>query len=115
MQTFKQQFTIAAGATNNNLVAGDILQFLPWPAKIKFWLTQTATGLQARITVGTQVVGGSGQAIRPNINAAGDIDTLRDGIGEAVGDKGDQVIVSVTNPTGAPLLVTALVTAEPIV
>ncbi len=114
MLTFRQNFTIAAGATNNNVVAGDLMQFLPFDAHLKFWQTQSAAGLETRITVATMVVGGSGQPIRPNINAAGDIVTLDDSIAESVGSQTQQVIFTVSNPTAGVLTTTVMVVATPI-
>lgn len=111
---FQRTFTIALGTTNNNLLAGDLLQFLPNDMDLKFWATQSAVGLDVTITVGTTVMGGSGQPLRPNIDAAGNVDVLRDGFGEAVGAKSEQVIVTVVNPTAGALNITLKVQATPI-
>ncbi len=114
MLTFKQNFSIGIGVTNNNLLAGDLLQFLPWDAMINIWASQSAAGLEYRITIGVIVVGGSGQPMRPNIRATGDIITDEDQLASGVGERGDQVIVTVSNPTAGILTTTCQVVAEPI-
>lgn len=112
--SFQQTFTIGAGLSNNNLLIGDLLQLLQEDMDLTFWATQSALGLEARITVGPTVVGGTGTPMRANVDATGNVDTLRDGFGSAFGAKNDQVVVAVTNPTGGPLNFTLKVQAEPV-
>lgn len=90
--------------TNNNVLSGNLIEFVPMDSLVEFFMTQSATGLVVNITSGTDTVG---LALAPNIRAA--VDTSADKIGEDVAMKGDHLIISATNPTAGTLTLFTLV------
>ncbi len=112
--TFKSNFTILLGTANANVLTGDLLAILQADYLINFWQTQSAAGLETTITIGQTVAMGSGAAVRPNINAAGDIVLDQDGLGGGVGERTDQVIWRVNNPTAGNLTTTCMARATKI-
>lgn len=89
---------IALGAFNPNVLAGNILQFLPRSSLCKYYAAQSAIGLVMDIVSGTDAIC---LGVTPNIRAT--VNTDQDMLGQDVGLKGDQQIVAVNNPTAGAL------------
>ena len=93
----QDQLTIATTG-NANIVGGTQLQLLPWPAGIRTWFTQDATGLTGRFTVGDQVIS---NRFKPNIRAAqGVIIDNEDRGPSAVANRNDNLILEMVNISG---------------
>lgn len=56
MPTIQSNVTIAAGATNENLIAGSQFEFAPYDASIELALIGSAAGLVADVSTGQDVV-----------------------------------------------------------
>jgi len=102
---------------NANLLIGNLLQFLPFDAGLKFWMVSAGaarTDLEMIITLGQMVIGGSGQPLNANTRALAELDMLRDKISQGVAAQRDQVIVSVRNTTVGAIDLTTYIEAVPI-
>lgn len=97
--------SVAANARSANLLAGQSFEFLPRPAKVDFYATGSAVGLQTDILIGGRSV----------VNAATVPGTARsplrleDGIVSAGGAGGDRLFLTVFNTTGAAIVVQVIV------
>lgn len=100
MATARVSTVIAIGTTNNNILSGDLIEFLPVNSYNKYYAAQSATGLTMTIVSGTNTLG---LALTPNIRAT--VNTNEDLMSEDTGFKGDHQIIPVTNPTAGPLTI----------
>lgn len=95
MPVIQKKVTIAAGAANDNVLAGSQFEFLPYPAKVDFGMCQSATGLIVDAYSGQDVLC---EAMEPPIFARYPINpddfTLTD-----VANAGERLKVRVRNPT----------------
>lgn len=49
--------SLAAGETNNNVLAGGAFEFIKRPARVRFWVVGDAAGeVRATIQIGTQIL-----------------------------------------------------------
>jgi len=105
--------SIAANATNPNLLTGSAFEFPQRHSKIDLGLVASATGCTARIQFGAQVIAESLAIPVWTSTSRGPIvpDDLqvRD---VAIG--GSRLVVAVTNTTGAAITVRALVATTPL-
>jgi len=100
--------SIAANATNNNILSGNLLEFLPRNSLNRYYATQSATGLNLDIVSGTDSLLLAGQ---PNIRAT--VNTDQDILAEDVALKGDHQIIPTTNTTGGALTIHFQLTTIP--
>jgi len=56
MPLIQQSVSIAANATNENVLAGSQYEYLPWNAFIEFGLNRSATGLVADVYSGSDIL-----------------------------------------------------------
>jgi len=89
---------IALGTVNNNIMNGNLLEFLPRNSMNNYYAVQSATGLIMDIVSGTDTIG---LAMTPNIRAT--LNTDQDLLGTDTGLKGDHQIIPVNNPTAGAL------------
>lgn len=97
----RQAVTVLSGTTNNNIIAGEVFEFLSRPAAVRVLVSQqivVASALEVDFNVGNVIVT---QALVPNIAVgAGVIDTDRDKLPAAVGAAGDRIQIRVREVTG---------------
>ena len=56
MPQIQGSVSIAAGATNTNVLAGSVFEYLPYNAQVEIGLQGSATGLQVTVTSGSDVL-----------------------------------------------------------
>jgi hypothetical protein len=97
----KNQVTVVAGTTNNNIIAGEVFEFLSRPAAVRLLVSQTVVVgsiIEVDFNLGN-VIGAIGY--RPNVAAAaGVVDRDRDGVPAAIGQAGDRIQVRARETTG---------------
>jgi len=101
MPVIQNNVSIAASATNENIITGSQFEYLPYNALVEFGLNGRATGLVADIYSGADIVAESfalGSANRTPIYP--DDFPLND-----VAAAGDRLKIRVRNTTGAPIVV----------
>jgi len=91
---------IALGTTTDNILAGNVYQFLPDNSFNKYYAAISAIGLVVSIVSGTDTLGLN---LIPNIRAT--VNTNEDLLAEDTGLKGDQQIIGVNNPTAGALTI----------
>lgn len=101
MAIFRRTLSIAAGATEVNLLAGSKFEFLSRPSAVTIWATQDTAidDIEIDLTLGNVVVA---EDINPNVaTVAGVINRNTDGVGSGVGDAGDRIQLRARNTDGA--------------
>ncbi len=97
----KNAVTVLSGTTNNNIIAGEVFEFLSRPAAVRLLVSQeivVGSNLEVDFNLGN-VIGAIG--MRPNVAvAAGVVDRDRDQVPAAVGQAGDRIQVRVRETTG---------------
>lgn len=102
--------SIAANATNENVLAGSQWEFLPFNAHLEFGINQSATGLVVDAYSGTDaLVEGMIPLIKTTAPVYPDDFTLED-----VAGAGERIKVRVRNTTGGALTVLTTVRITPI-
>lgn len=101
MSIFRRRLSIAAGATETNLLAGSKFEFLSRPSAITVWASQDTAidDIEIDLTLGNVVVA---EDINPNVaGTAGNILKDQDAVGTGVGDPGDRIQLRARNTDGA--------------
>lgn len=97
----KNAVTVNSGTTNNNIIAGEVFEFLSRPAAVRLLVSQevvATSNLEIDFNLGN-VIGTIG--MRPNIAvSAGVVDQDRDKVPAAVGQAGDRIQVRARETTG---------------
>lgn len=90
----QNQVTILSGTTNNNIIAGEVFEFLSRPAAVRLLVSQTivaASTIEVDFNLGNVI---AAIGLRPNIAvSAGVVDQDRDRLPAAVGQAGDRIQV----------------------
>jgi len=96
----KRSVTVLSGTTNNNVLAGEVFEFLTRPAAVRVLVSQqivAASLLSVDLNLGNAIVT---QNLNPNIAvAAGVVDQDRDRLPAAAGAAGDRIQLSVRETT----------------
>lgn len=100
MAIFKSRTSVAAGATETNILAGSKFEFLGRPSAVSLWAVQdtAADDIELDFTLGNVVVA---EDIPPNLDTTELVDRQRDLIGSGVGDAGDRIQIRARNTDGA--------------
>ncbi len=100
MPVFQFNESLAAGTTNNNIMAGSKFEFLPRDSVIRFYAAQDTGDLcQADISLGNVVVG---EDLRPfAVTAAEGPDRDKHLLAQAVGAAGDRIQIRTRETGGA--------------
>lgn len=97
----RSSVTILSGTTNNNVIAGEVFEFLSRPAAVRVLLSQEEvlnSAVRVDLNLGNVIVT---QNLIPNVAAdPGVIDKDRDGFPAAVGAAGDRIQLSAREITG---------------
>lgn len=101
MPLIQGSVSVAAGATNDNVIAGSQFEFLPYNAFLEFGLNGSAAGLLADVYSGQDVLGeGLALTAQNRIPVYPDDFNLND-----VAAAGERIKLRVRNPTGGALTV----------
>lgn len=105
MPSISGNLSVAANARSANLIAGDLYEFLPAASTVAIYLTGSAAGLQADVSLGGQTLA---QAF---VVAPTNRFPLReeDGVVVAGGVPGERLFISALNTTGGALTINWLV------
>jgi len=97
----RNQVEILSGTTNNNILAGEVFEFLSRPAAVRLLASQTIVALsvlELDFNLGN-VIGSIN--LRPNVaTAPGVVDRDRDGFPAQVGQGGDRIQIRVRETSG---------------
>jgi len=100
MPVIQKEVSIAANATNENIIAGSAFEFLRRNAIISAGVTAAATGLFVTVQSGGDIVlEESACAIKTSFPIVPDEMFYND-----VGVQGDRLVFRVRNSTGAPII-----------
>lgn len=100
MPTIVRETSVAANASNPNLLAGSAFEYARRRAILSVGLTQAATGMFALINVGSDVVA---EEFSPPIATVYPI-IPDDFYFQDVAEMGDRIVVAVRNSTGGALV-----------
>jgi len=104
--------TVAAGATNENIVSGRSIEFTPDDARLTILSACTAAGLRMSVRLTDEVVV-DGAAI-PNLTSGQPIFPDHLLLQNQAMARGDHLIISITNTTAAPLVAVTLIDVSPL-
>lgn len=97
MPTVRSEISVAAGATEKNILNGTEFATLPYDAYVSLYATQEATGLLVTLRATGLMVMDEGT---PNVDANGVVNTQQDGlIGKEPLPAGTALLFSAQNPT----------------
>lgn len=99
-RSMEVEVSIAANATNDNVLASQQYQQLPFPSFVKLMSTGSAAGLRQTLSVGGALVLDKGIVNANNRVPIDPDDTIIDG---AEGMQGQLMFLSVSNTTGGAL------------
>jgi len=110
MPVIQNTVSIAANGVNENVIQGSQFEYLPYNSLLEFGLLGAATGLQADIYSGADIVAESyALAFKAGFPIYPDDYNLND-----VAAAGDRVKVRVRNTTGAAIVLTYSVRITPV-
>lgn len=108
MYSIQKSISIAANSTNNNILSGEIFEFVPEELDLKVLLTQSATGLRVDIYADSDAVATN---LEPNIRTGNPINP-DDLCAEFGVDEKTRLSVKVTNTTAGALTLYYIVRGE---
>jgi len=108
MPTIALSSSIAANVRSANLLAGQSFEFLNRPARVSFYQTGSAAGLEADILMGGRSIAQA--AVVPPTNRSPL--RLEDGIVQTTGLSGDRLFITALNTTGGALVQNLIVDIE---
>lgn len=108
MYSIQKSVSIAANATNNNILSGEIFEFVPEELDLEVLLTQSATGLKVDIYADSDAVGTN---IEPNIRTSNPV-TPDDTVARFGVEAKTRLSIKVTNTTGGALTLYYIVRGE---
>lgn len=110
MPVIQKEVSIAANATNDNIISGSSFEFLRGNAVISIGLCGAATGLVASIQSGSDIVLEEAPLlVKTTMPTIPDDMYYND-----VGVLGDRLVIRVRNTTGGALVVRAIVQVTPL-
>lgn len=110
MPMILKETSIAAGATNENIVSGSAFEFARQRQVVSIGLTQSATGMLANIQGGADIIVEEfSLPIATRYPVIPDEMYFTD-----VLEQGDRLVVRVRNPTGGALTVRAVIQISPL-
>ena len=99
MYTIQKSVSVAANSSVNNILSGEIFEFVPEELDINILLTQSATGLKVDIFADSDSVATN---LEPNISTGNPI--LPDDLAASFGvEEKTRLSIKVTNTTGGAL------------
>jgi len=101
MPLIQKSVSVAAGATNDNVITGSQFEYLPYNALVEFGLNGSATGLLADVYSGQDIIAEDIALNALNRTAIYPDDYTFNDVAAA----GDRLKVRVRNPTGGALTV----------
>lgn len=108
MYSIQKSVSIAANSTNNNILSGEIFEFVPEELDLKVLLTQSATGLKVDIYADSDAVATN---VEPNIRTGNPINP-DDLVAEFGVEEKTRLSIKVTNTTGGALTLYYIVRGE---
>lgn len=113
MPIIKNGISIAAGATNTNVLSGSAFEFIKQPSRIAIGLLASATGLLASVSSGSDILLEDGSLVDVVRIANQGPSFPDDFILQDVALPMDRLKISVRNPTGAAVTLFYGVSVEP--
>lgn len=110
MPTIQKEESIAANATNSNLISGSSFEFLRGNAVVSIALVGSATGLVASIQSGSDIVLEEAPLLVKTTMPTIPDDFYYNDVGVA----GDRLVIRVRNTTAGALTVRAIVQVTPL-
>jgi hypothetical protein len=110
MPTFSNRQSVAANAVVTNVMSGNQYEFLPFDAFVEFGLVAAATGLNATVTTGSDLLQSDTEVSAANRMPIYPDDFVLNDVAAA----GDRLVVSFRNTTGAAIVAFTIVKITPL-
>lgn len=110
MPTIRGSASLAAGA-QVNVLQGNQYEFLPFPARVEFAVSNVVAGLLATIYSGSDVLM---QQAAPSVKAAGTLQYPYDFLLDDVAAAGERLNVQFNNPTAGAIVYDFVVKITPL-